>query len=72
MSMSEPFLPRLPEDEADRALDEIEDVEEDDQPDVLTGPPDDETGPTERDAGAFRPPRVGERLTPEQLEAELD
>jgi hypothetical protein len=72
MSMSDPFLPVPPESEADYAEKEIDAVEDDEQPDVLRGAPDDdESGPTERDAGAFRTPHVGDRLSPDELRDDL-
>jgi hypothetical protein len=76
MSMSDPFLPVPPESDDDRAEQEIEDVEDDSEPDVLTdvptGPADEESGEAERDAGAFRAFEPGERLSAEDLERDLD
>jgi len=69
--MSEPFLPVPPESEDDVAEEEIDAVEDDEQPDVLLGPSDDEVGPAERDAGAFRPPHVGDRLSDAELRDDL-
>ncbi|RIX27751.1 hypothetical protein [Amnibacterium setariae] len=72
MSMSDPFLPVPPEPEDDRAEQEVEDVEDDSEPDVLTGPADEESGEEARDAGAFRAFEPGERLSAEDLERDLD
>jgi hypothetical protein len=77
--MSDPFLPVPPEEVADLATQrELEDLENDRQPDVLPGLPE-EHSPEELAAaehadqpGRFRTPRPGDRLTAEQLEAELD
>jgi hypothetical protein len=73
MSMSEPFLPVSPESADHRAEEEIDDLDNgDSEPDVLPGPADDEEGAATRDAGPFRTPTAGDRLSPAELEAELD
>jgi hypothetical protein len=77
MSMSDPFLPEPPERAADLAAEqEIEDVEEDDRPDVLEGEGDspEEVAAAAHAAGptGLRTPEPGSRLTAAELEAELD
>jgi hypothetical protein len=71
MSMSDPFLPQPPTDEDVLDREEIEDVEDDEQPDVLVGPADDESA-EEGDAGTYRTPQPGDRLTAEELATDLD
>jgi hypothetical protein len=78
MTMSDPFLPVPPEEVADlRTQRELEDLENDRQPDLLRGIPE-EHSPEEVAAaehadqpGRFRTPHPGDRLTPAELEAEL-
>ena len=66
MSMSDPLLPVPPEFEQD-----LIELEDDEEPDVLTAAGDDGGGPTERDAGAFQPPEAGDRLSAAELEDDL-
>jgi hypothetical protein len=76
MSMSDPFLPIPPEQTADAAAQqELRDVEEDREPDALTGTGDD-AAEVAAAADADEPerfvtPRAGDRLTADELEADL-
>jgi hypothetical protein len=78
MSMSDPFLPVPPEDAEGRAEErEIEDLEDDEQPDVLRGTAGDDEDELAAAAQAaepdrFRTPRAGDALTAAELEDELD
>jgi hypothetical protein len=77
MSMSDPFLPEPPEAAADHAAQqEIDDVEDDVQPDVDEGGSDspEEIAAAEHAAepDLFRTPHAGDRLSTEQLEADLE
>ncbi|GAA2753676.1 hypothetical protein [Amnibacterium kyonggiense] len=79
MSSSDPFLPVPPEEAADvEERRELADLEDDEQPDVLTGSAEEhnaeELAAADRAAepGRFRRPEPGDRLTAEELAGELD
>jgi hypothetical protein len=77
MSMADPFLPVPPENAADAAARaQIDELESDRQPDVLTGSGEHAAEEVAAAAHAdqperFRTPHAGDRLTEDELEGDL-